>query len=151
MILAEALAIRKDLQKKIEQLRSRLLNNVRIQEGDEPSENPTELMKELDSSLTHLQRLIFQINKTNMNTVSEGKTLTELMSEKDVLTLRIAALREVFNKASESQDRYSRSEIKMTTTIDVKALGRQIDEWAKQLRQLDIKIQSLNFSTELAD
>lgn len=86
-----------------------------------------------------------------MNTVSEGKTLTELMSEKDVLTLRIAALREVFNKASESQDRYSRSEIKMTTTIDVKALGRQIDEWAKQLRQLDIKIQSLNFSTELAD
>lgn len=151
MILAEALAIRKDLQKKIEQLRSRLLNNVRIQEGDEPSENPTELMKELDSSLTRLQRLIFQINKTNMNTVSEGKTLTELMSEKDVLTLRIAALREVFNKASESQDRYSRSEIKMTTTIDVKALGRQIDEWAKQLRQLDIKIQSLNFSTELAD
>ncbi|KXB39984.1 hypothetical protein HMPREF1870_01809 [Bacteroidales bacterium KA00344] len=151
MILAEALAIRKDLQKKIEQLRSRLLNNVRIQEGDEPSENPTELLKELDSSLTRLQRLIFQINKTNMNTVSEGKTLTELMSEKDVLTLRIAALREVFNKASESQDRYSRSEIKMTTTIDVKALGRQIDEWAKQLRQLDIKIQSLNFSTELAD
>lgn len=151
MILAEALAIRKDLQKKIEQLRSRLLNNVRIQEGDEPSENPTELMKELDCSLTRLQRLIFQINKTNMNTVSEGKTLTELMSEKDVLTLRIAALREVFNKASESQDRYSRSEIKMTTTIDVKALGRQIDEWAKQLRQLDIKIQSLNFSTELAD
>jgi hypothetical protein len=151
MILAEALAIRKDLQKKIEQLRSRLLNNVRIQEGDEPSENPTELLKELDSSLTRLQPLIFQINKTNMNTVSEGKTLTELMSEKDVLTLRIAALREVFNKASESQDRYSRSEIKMTTTIDVKALGRQIDEWAKQLRQLDIKIQSLNFSTELAD
>ena len=151
MILAEALAILKDLQKKIEQLRSRLLNNVRIQEGDEPSENPTELMKELDCSLTRLQRLIFQINKTNMNTVSEGKTLTELMSEKDVLTLRIAALREVFNKASESQDRYSRSEIKMTTTIDVKALGRQIDEWAKQLRQLDIKIQSLNFSTELAD
>ena len=151
MILAEALAIRKDLQKKIEQLRSRLLNNVRIQEGDEPSENPTELLKELDSSLTRLQRLIFQINKTNMNTVSEGKTLTELMSEKDVLTLRTAALREVFNKASESQDRYSRSEIKMTTTIDVKALGRQIDEWAKQLRQLDIKIQSRNFSTELAD
>jgi hypothetical protein len=151
MILAEALAIRKDLQKKIEQLRSRLLNNVRIQEGDEPSENPAELMKELDNSLTRLQRLIFQINKTNMNTVSEGKTLTELMSERDVLTLRIAALREVFNRASESQDRYSRSEIKMTTTIDIKALGRQIDEWAKQLRQLDIKIQGLNFSTELAD
>ncbi|MGI6243418.1 MAG: DIP1984 family protein [Prevotella sp.] len=151
MKLAEALAIRKDTQKKIEQLRSRLLNNVRIQEGDEPSESPAELMKELDSCLTRLQSLIYKINKTNMNTVSEGKTLTELMSEKDVLNLRIGALRDVFNKASESQDRYSRSEIKMITTIDIKALGRQIDEYSKQLRQLDIKIQGLNFSTELED
>ena len=81
MILAEALAIRKDLQKKIEQLRSRLLNNVRIQEGDEPSEIPTELLKVLFCFLYRLQRLICQSNKTNMNTVTEGKTLTELISE----------------------------------------------------------------------
>lgn len=47
MKLAEALAIRKDKQKKIEQLKSRVLNNVRIQEGDIPSENPAELMGEI--------------------------------------------------------------------------------------------------------
>ena len=38
MKLAEALAIRKDTQKRIEQLKSRILNNVRVQEGDDPSE-----------------------------------------------------------------------------------------------------------------
>ncbi len=151
MKLAEALAIRKDTQKKIEQLRSRLLNNVRIQEGEQPSENPVELMKELDGCLIRLQALIFQINKTNMHTVDGGKTLTELLAEKDVLALRTSALRDVFNRASESQERYSRSEIKVITTIDIKELGRQIDKYSKQLRELDIRIQSLNFSTDLEE
>ena len=151
MKLAEALAIRKDTQKRIEQLKSRILNNVRVQEGDEPSESPSELMKELDSCLNELQTLVYLINKTNMHTVSEGKTLTQLMAEKDILGMRVNALRDVFNKASESQDRYSRSEIKMVTTIDIKPLGRQIDKLSKELRELDIKIQGLNFTTDLEE
>jgi hypothetical protein len=151
MKLAEALAIRKDTQKRIEQLKSRILNNVRIQEGDEPSESPSELMKELDSCLNELQSLVYLINKTNMHTVSDGKTLTQLMAEKDILGMRVNALRDVFDKASESQDRYSRSEIKMVTTIDIKPLGRQIDKLSKELRELDIKIQGLNFITDLED
>ena len=151
MKLAEALAIRKDTQKRIEQLKSRILNNVRVQEGDEPSESPSELMKELDSCLNELQSLVYLINKTNMHTVSDGKTLTQLMAEKDILGMRVNALRDVFNKASESQDRYSRSEIKMVTTIDIKPLGRQIDKLSKELRELDIKIEGLNFITDLED
>lgn len=151
MKLAEALAIRKDTQKRIEQLKSRILNNVRVQEGDDPSENPLELIKELDSSLNQLQKLVYLINKTNMLTVCEGKTLTQLMAEKDVLAMRINALRDIFDKASESQDRYSRSEIKMVTTIEIKPLGNQIDKLSKELRELDIKIQGLNFTTDLED
>lgn len=151
MKLAEALAIRKDKQKKIEQLKSRVLNNVRIQEGDIPSENPAELMGEMDACLKDLFVLIFKINKTNMNTVSDGRTVTEMMAERDVLSIRVTALRDIFNKASESQDRYSRSEIKLVTTIDIKALGKQIDELSKRLRELDMKIQALNFTTELIE
>lgn len=151
MKLAEALAIRKDKQKKIEQLKSRVLNNVRIQEGDTPSENPKELMSEMDACLNDLFTLIFKINKTNMNTVSEGRTITEMMAERDVLSMRVSVLRDIFNKASESQDRYSRSEIKLVTTIDIKPLGKRIDELSKQLRELDMKIQALNFTTELID
>ena len=79
MKLAEALAIRKDTQKRIEQLKSRILNNVRVQEGDSPSEEPKELMKEMDACLNTLFALIFKINKTNMNTISEGRTITEMM------------------------------------------------------------------------
>ena len=151
MKLAEALAIRKDTQKRIEQLKSRILNNVRVQEGDSPSEEPKELMTERDACLNTLFALIFKINKTNMNTISEGRTITEMMAERDILSMRITSLREIFNKASESQERYSRSEIKMVTTIDIKPLGKKIDDLSKQLRELDMKIQTLNFTTELME
>ena len=150
MKLAEALSIRKDLQKRIQQHGQRIQNNVKVQEGDEPKEQPKELMEELDSCLTQLQSIIWRINATNIDTKnSEGKTLTELMAQKDVLTMRISTLRSVFEAASSGQDRYSRSEIKMVTVVNVKALSKQIDEWSAQLRKLDIEIQSLNFQTDL--
>ena len=140
MKLAEALSIRKDLQKRIQQLGQRIQNNVKVQEGDEPKEQPAELMKELDSCLSQLQELIWRINATNIETKNgEGKTLTELMAQKDVLTMRISTLRSVFDT----------SEIKMVTVVDVKALSKQIDEYSAQLRKLDIEIQALNFQTEL--
>lgn len=151
MKIAEALAIRKDTQKKIEQLKSRLLSNVRIQEGDEPSENPDELKADIDRNLAKLGKLIFAINKTNIHTEVDGKTLTEMMAERDVLTMRVRILRDIFNRASQSQDRYSRSEIKMVTTVDIKALGHEIDQYSKRLRELDMKIQTLNFTRELED
>ena len=64
MKLAEALSIRKDLQKRIQQLGQRIQNNVKVQEGDDPKEQPAELMKELDSCLSQLQELIWRINAT---------------------------------------------------------------------------------------
>ena len=149
MKLAEALSIRKDLQTRIEQLKTRIINNVRVQEGEQPSEEPTELIKDLDSCLKQLEGLIYRINLTNMNTKSGDKTLTQMMAERDVLTKRVQVLREVFNQASSSSERYSRSEIKYVTTIDVKALGKQLDQLSSQLRTLDVEIQSINFATEL--
>ena len=101
MKLAEALSIRKNLQKRIQQLGQRIQNNVKVQEGDEPKEQPEELMAELDGCLTKLQDIIWHINATNMQTKnSEGRTLTELMAQKDVLTMRISTLRSVFDMAS---------------------------------------------------
>ena len=150
MKLAEALNQRADLQKRIAQLRERLANNVKVQEGEQPAEQPDELLKELDECLKKLEDFIWRINLTNVNTVSEsGKPLTQLMAEKDVLTLRISTLRSTYERASEQRDRYSRSEIKMLTTINVKQLRKQIDEYSVLLRKLDMEIQSLNFTTDL--
>ncbi len=123
---------------------------MKVQEGDEPAEDPNELMKELDECLNRLEELIWRINLTNVKTVNEaGKTVTQLMAEKDVLTLRISTLRNTFDRASSQRERYSHSEIKMVTIVDVKQLSKQIDDYSAQLRKLDIEIQALNFQTEL--
>ena len=136
---------------RIEQLKVRLLNNTKVQEGDKPSEQPADLMKELDTCLVQLEEMIYRINATNMKTVKDGRTLTEMMAERDVLGKRLQVLREVFDRASQSQDRYGRNEIRYVTTIDVPALRKQIDTYSQQLRKLDMEIQTLNFSTELEE
>ena len=45
MKLAEALILRADCQKRIAQLKSRLLVNAKVQEGDAPAETPRELSR----------------------------------------------------------------------------------------------------------
>ena len=46
MKLAEALQERADIVNNIERLQSRIRNNALVQEGEEPAENPKELIKE---------------------------------------------------------------------------------------------------------
>lgn len=150
MKLAEALSIRKDLQMRIAQLDKRIQHNVRVQEGDEPSEQPEEMMVELDRCLNQLEELIWRINATNMQTKnSEGITLTQLLAQMDVLTMRINTLNNIISVASVAEDRYSRAEIKMVRTIDVKALRKKIDAYSASRRRLDVEIQAINFQTEL--
>lgn len=149
MKLAEGLSLRKDLQTRIEQLKARLLNNLKVQEGDEPAERPDDLLKELDACLNQLENILFRINATNMHTLKDGRSLTAMMAERDVLGKRIQVLREAFDRASQSQDRYGRNEIKYVTTVDIPRLRKQIDKYSQQFRQLDMEIQALNFATDL--
>ena len=150
MKLAEALSIRKDLQKRIKYLEERINSNVKVQEDDEPLEDPNELMKELHSCLIQLEELIGRINLTNINTKNaEGLSITQMMAKKDTLTLRISILRNIYSSATNMVSRYSATEIRQECVIDVKQLSKQIDDYSSRLRKLDMEIQGLNFLTEL--
>ena len=151
MKLAEALSIRKDLQKRIQQLGQRIKSNVKVQEDDELLEDPNELMKELHSCLIQLEELMGRINLTNINTKNaEGLSITQLIAKKDTLTMRIGILRNIYSEATNIVNRYSSSELRIECVIDAKQLSKQIDDYSGRLRKLDIEIQSLNFLTELA-
>ena len=47
--------------------------------------------------------------------------------------------------------RYGRNELKYVRTIDIKVLRKEADTYAKQYRELDLKIQSLNWTVDLVD
>ena len=150
MKLAEALSIRKDLQKRIQQLEQRIKSNVKVQEDEEPLEDPNELMKELHSCLIQLEELIGRINLTNINTKNaDGLSITQLMAKKDTLTMRIGILRNIYSEATNILSRYSPTQIRQECVIDVKRLSKQIDDYSARLRKLDMEIQSMNFLIEL--
>lgn len=151
MKLAEALILRADIQKRIEQLKSRLAYNAKVQEGENPSEEPKALLAELDALTNELERLIVRINLTNCTAKVDGKSLTELIAKRDVLTLKAGALRTFAQASAQKVDVYSRSEIKILSTVDVAALQKQVDELARQIRQLDTTLQSANWQTDLID
>lgn len=147
MKLAEALSIRADLQNRIDQLKSRLKYSAKVQEGDQPSENVNELYKELDECLSQFEVIVYRINRTNMQTVHEGETLTQMIARKDTLKLRLTVMRDLLKHVVEN-DRYGRQEIKYVRTVDVGELRKVTDNYSKQLRNLDMKLQSLNWSVD---
>ena len=149
MKLATALSERADLQRRISELSVRLNNNAKVQEGEKPAEDPKELLKELDECINRLENLIARINKTNNETVSEGVTITDLIAHRDCLKERIRIMRDFLNSSSERIQRYSKTEIKILSTISVADLRKQVDAYAKELREVDERIQGLNWTTEL--
>lgn len=151
MKLASALSERADIQRRLSELQSRLNNNARTQEGEEPAEDPKALLKELDSLLERLETLMAQINLTNSKTVSNGKTMTELLAKRDCLAKRLNIMRSFLDQASSKVDRYSQKEIKIVSTVKVSVLQKQVDASSKELRELDEQIQGLNWMTELSE
>ncbi len=151
MKLAEALVLRADIQKRVEQLRERLKLSVLVQEGDQPPEDPQTLLAELDRLLTQLATLIADINRTNMQTtLANGITVTEALEQRDVLKLRYSVLKSAADTASRRIDHYSRSEIRYLATVDVSTLRQQADRIAQQHRELDTAIQAANWATDVA-
>ena len=147
MKLAEALSIRADLQKRVAQLKERIKESAKVQEGDEPCDN----VEELDEAVVQLEDLIYRINITNVQIVQDGDSLTRLIAKRDVLSMRVKALKEVVNYVAANDTRFGRNELKYVRTIDIKALRKEADTYAKQYRELDLKIQSLNWTVDLVD
>lgn len=152
MKLAEALISRADCQKRIEQLRQRLIKSAQTQEGEMPPENPQTLLAELETAVSELTGLIQRINRTNSQTALEsGMMLSDALARRDTLMLKRSVYESLLNAASYSQNRYSRTEIKVLSTVNVAEIQAQIDRMARDYRELDTRIQEANWNTELLD
>ncbi len=150
MKLANALSQRSELQTRIRQLEVRLNNNAQVQEGEQPAEDPVELLKELEEDYARLEELISAINFTNNYTKVDNKvTLADLLARRDCMRRRLSALRNFLSNASALVRRHSASEIKVKSTVNVRQLQKQVDGLSKDLRELEETIQEKNWTTEL--
>ena len=150
MKLANALSQRAELQTRIRQLETRLYNNAQVQEGEQPAEDPEELLRELEEDYTCLEELISAINRTNSAARTEdGTTLSDLLARRDCLKGKLGILRNFLDNASALVRRRTAGEIKVKSTVNVRALQKQVDGLSKDLRQLEEAIQEKNWTTEL--
>lgn len=151
MKLAEALILRADLQKRLEQLRERLGLAVLVQEGETPAEDPEALIAEAERIAGDLEVLIPRINRTNLAVRSGEATLTEALARRDMLALRHDLLNGAARQASGRTRRYGLSEIREVATIDVGKVRREIDRLAVERRELDTQVQATNWAADLVD
>jgi hypothetical protein len=152
MKLAEALILRADCKKRLEQLKARVIRNARVQEGDAPAEEPQGLLAEVERVARELAELIKRINRTNSATAfGDGLNLSDALAERDALGLRHRLYSDLAQAASISQDRYSRSEVKYVSAVSVADAQKRADDLAREYRSLDARIQELNWKAELSE
>ncbi|MGL5675841.1 MAG: DIP1984 family protein [Cellulosilyticaceae bacterium] len=151
MKLAEALNLRADLQKRIASIKERLLRNAKVQEGEQPAEDPAELLKELDGMMVQLEYYIKAINKTNSTTYVDNESMTDLIAKRDTLGLKLSILRSFLSEASNKIDRYSTKEIRILSTVNIAEKQKEVDSLSKAYRLIDTKLQGLNWTTDLVE
>jgi hypothetical protein len=152
MKLAEALILRADHKKRIEQLKQRLMRNAKVQEGQKPAEDPEELIQELEKISAELVVLIQRINRTNSATKMEKDiNLADAIASRDILVLKHAIFRELAQAATITPDIRTKSEVKFKGTVKVSQIQELADQNAKAHRELDTKIQEMNWKTDLLE
>ncbi len=150
MKLAQALIERADLQKRLAQLNQRMQQNAQYQEGETPSENPNDLLAEYRQVAEQLEYLVVAINLRNSQiTLPNGVNMTGALAQRDRLKAEHATLNKLADNATPELSRFSRSVIKMLSSVNVKEIRQQADQIAKRCRELDMLIQEANWLNEL--
>ncbi|MEU9987027.1 DIP1984 family protein [Streptomyces sp. NPDC048045] len=156
MKLAEALAERAEAARRVEQLRARIVSSARYQEGETPAEAADQLLAEADEVLATLEAVIRRINRTNAATdMGHDGTLTDALARRDTLRLRHSVITAAADAAAGTGERgygrQLRSELMMLPALPVADLRAQADTLAREIREIDVRIQRTNWEADLLD
>lgn len=149
MKLAEMLNERKAVKEEIGKIKERLYLSAKVQEGDARLvESPEELKIKLIILFEKLQTLIVKINRTNIKTQIEGKSLMELIAERDKNIAIAEALHGLAGNATPRPERFSRNEIRYVPTVNIQEIRKEADSYSQMARKIDNKIQAANCNSE---
>jgi len=150
MTLAEALIEKKSLTARVGELQARYVATVIVEEGEEPETPAFEILAKLDAMFARLEYLTVAINKFN-NIVKVGdRSLMEAIAHRDRLRSEVATYRFIIDSIRQrnEQHRYGGSTIRMVVAegVTITDFTKVADDLAQQYRQLDVQIQSANWS-----
>lgn len=143
--------IRADLQRRIGQMRARIDQNARYQEGEEPTEDASSLIEEVSDALNELEELVLAVNLTNASLLlPDGRTMTAALAKRETLRARHSLLTSAAD-AAQGRDGYRqmRSELRQLPAVPVAELRQRADTTARDLRNLDVNIQRTNWEADL--
>ena len=148
MKLAEGLLLRADLMKKIEHLQNRIRPVLIVSDDKQPQEDPEKLLAQLRKAIQDLETIVVRINKTNNETIVEGEgSLMEALAKRDSLKMLAEKLRTIRYAAQINNS----GDANLKTTISIKDLQIEMDQAGRSFREIDTKIQEINWLTELKD
>jgi hypothetical protein len=159
MKLAEALSLRSDAQKRLAQLQARAVASARYQEGEDVPEDANALLAEAREVVAEIESLIRRINRTNAATELEpGLTITDAIARRDALAAERSVVVSIADAAAGSGggrgagfNRQLRSELRFLTDVPIPQLRADADALARQYRELDTRLQEVNWTTDLLD
>lgn len=121
-----------------------------VQEGTRPYEDPNALLLEAASVIDELEKLVVAINAANSsNKRPTGRTLTSAIAHRGSQIQRHSLLQAAIGATQKEPDRYSMREIKWNAAIDLSKLQKQSEDLARQLRELNAKIQESNWKIDV--
>lgn len=146
--LAEGLLLRADLIKKIEHLQNRIRPVLIVSEDRLPQEDPDKLLAQLRKAIQDLESLVIRINKTNNATPVNGEgMLMEALAKRDSLKMLSEKLRTIRYAAQINNS----GDTNLKTTVDIRKLQIEMDQTGRAFREIDSKIQEINWLTLLKD
>ncbi len=147
--LAELLQLRSELEKRAASLRARAARYARTQEGSDPPESPDVLLTAHTRTQAELVDVVERIDAANNRlTLADGRSLARALAERRRLQAMFAALDKVLEESTDLGSRYSLREIRDVPTIDIAARRDELDDLARQLRELNTLLQQANWTLE---
>lgn len=108
------------------------------------SESAVNLEEALISLNNKMKDLIINFDRAGMSTLIEGKTLTTLINERDLSIAISKAFYELVNELISGSVGFSQNDSSDLHRIDIEAIRKKADSYAKKAGDLDIKIRSLS-------
>ena len=151
MLLAEALLRKSVLKKELEALEQRMSESARVPHDEEPVDDYLLLLESYRKKEGELLEMNLRILETNFNTsFEEGETISQAIIRRDSLRRLVSMYNKLLSAATGGDRRlFSSRDVKYRRIVDMDKARVNKDNTAMKYRELDVKLQQLNWNTEL--